>query len=114
MLVNTINANRIIKESVIKGENATLSPSLLPFFKVSEIARVRRGPGDNPAAKPRAMPVTRNSIPAAMIENYLLTQKIKLEEEQQPVPLFNNKLKVFHSFSAQINVAKEKEDSPLS
>jgi len=49
-----------------------------------------------------------------MIENYLLTQKIKLEEEQQPVPLFNNKLKVFHSFSAQINVAKEKEDSPLS
>lgn len=43
------------------NSTATLMPSPLPRFNVSETTNVTRGPGDIPAAKPKTIPETKNS-----------------------------------------------------
>ena len=43
------------------NSTATLMPSPLPRFNVSETTNVRRGLGDIPAAKPKTIPETKNS-----------------------------------------------------
>jgi hypothetical protein len=47
---------RIIGRSVASGAIATLIPSFLLFFKVSEIINVSKGPGVRPEDKPKKIP----------------------------------------------------------
>ena len=60
-LDNSTRTSRIMGDSEIRGEIATLIPSLFPFFKVSENTKVVRGPGDTPAARPTMIPKRKNS-----------------------------------------------------
>jgi hypothetical protein len=47
----------IIGKSVIIGARATLTPDFISCRRVSDITRVRRGPGAKPADKPRTVPM---------------------------------------------------------
>src|SRR4030042_5220313 len=51
-----------IGKSVMIGANATFTPSLGPCFRVCEITRARRGPGEIPAYNPRAIPALKKAI----------------------------------------------------
>ena len=51
-----------IGRSVTTGAKATLIPALILCWMVSEITRVRSGPGAIPAESPNMIPAIRNSV----------------------------------------------------
>ncbi len=53
--------------SVINGATAIFTPSLLLCFRVSEMTRVNRGPGDIPAVSPNTAPMVRYVIVCAIM-----------------------------------------------
>jgi hypothetical protein len=53
--------------SVTRGAIATLNPSFLLYFRVSDITRVSKGPGEIPAANPKTMLENKNGIAPIMI-----------------------------------------------
>ena len=44
------------------GAIETLMPALMLCLRVSDITRTSSGPGENPAARPKSVPVLKNSI----------------------------------------------------
>jgi hypothetical protein len=51
---------RTIGKSDNTGTRAILIPSRVPYFNVSKIINVNKGPGVNPPLKPKIIPATSN------------------------------------------------------
>lgn len=51
--------NTIIGKSVIIGAKATFTPAFMSCRSVSEIIRVKSGPGAKPADKPKTIPISK-------------------------------------------------------
>jgi hypothetical protein len=59
--------NNTIGKSVRIGAHATIIPSFLLCFTVSEMTKVNKGPGNIPATNPNNIPEIKNGIDSTII-----------------------------------------------
>ena len=74
---------KIIGMSVTAGAVATSMPSFLLCLMVSEITKVKRGPGNNPAARPNSIPEIRNGNASNMKDNIRKKEQMPLLVKSQ-------------------------------
>lgn len=71
----------IMGKSVMRGDNATLIPSVLLCFKVCASTRVSNGPGERPDDKPSNTPADTKCQILSVISGFVVIESANLKEK---------------------------------